>query len=547
MTNKITYTPRGRGFEVRLHTDQSGDLTVRGSGLEDQEPTVEGNAELKGNVALLASTLTYAVNELAYRRSRSPEKRKSHRKAADCNAKEAVAIAVLVGLLDDEQVDGWCSGCFERSTHLHVRGHDRPYRKYLCASCGTPTTTCAVPRCRHLAMVDPRALLTLCYCAQHTHAIAGFEKATARLSDLTEVKEWLDFESRNAARVTKVGGGVLAGATVLAPMAFLAAPAVGAALGGSFLGGGLTGAAATSHGLAMLGGGAVAAGGFGMAGGTVAVTVVGTALGGRLGAGLVTAYTGSDDSFRIERLRPGTGSPVLVASGFLTKGDEGWASWQPILDARFPNSPVYRVHWGAKELKDLAALIGSGSAKVGARAALAAAAKKGSKSFGKLPGLGAVFAAADIAANPWNVAKNRAGMTGAVVADLLARTDEGPFILVGHSLGARVMVTAAQTLATRPGAPLLDSLHLLGAAVGRRGDWRTLNDAVSGRVWNYHSTNDQVLRWLYTLGDFGQQAVGHGGFGTKFPKIKDRDVSRSVAGHSAYFTGVTLEGQEHPH
>lgn len=542
MTTTITYTPRGRGFEVQLRTDESGDLTVRGSGLEDHEPTVQGSHALKANVALLTSVMAYAANELAFRRLRSPEKRESHRKAADRAGKKAVAIAVLVGRLDAEQVTGWCSGCFERSTHVHVRGHDRPRRKYLCASCGTPTTTCAVPRCRHLAMVDPRALFTLCYCAQHTHAIAGFEKATARLLDLGQVEEWLQFESRNASRATKVSGGVLAGATVLAPMAFLAAPAVGAALGGSFLGGSLTGAAATSHGLAMLGGGAVASGGLGMAGGTATVTVVGTALGGRLGAGLVTAYAGSDESFRIERLRSGAGAPVLLASGFLTKADNGWASWRPMVDARFPDAPVYRVHWGAKELKDLTALIGSGSAKVGARRVLTSLAQKGSKSFGRLPGLGAVFAAGDVAANPWNVAKYRAGMTGAVLADLLARTDEGPFVLVGHSLGARVMVTAAQTLATRPGDAVIHSMHLLGAAVGRKGDWHSLNEAVSGAVWNYHSVNDQVLRWLYKLGDFGQQAVGHAGFGTKFSRIKDRNVSRSVAGHSAYFAGVTLEG-----
>src|SRR5690242_5295069 len=123
MTATIVYTPRGRGFEVRLRTEQSGELTIRGLGLDDLKPSVAGSPELEANVALLASTLTYAANELAYRRSRSPEKRASHRKAADRNANAAVAIAALIGRLDDEQVVGWCSGCFARSTHIHVRGH----------------------------------------------------------------------------------------------------------------------------------------------------------------------------------------------------------------------------------------------------------------------------------------------------------------------------------------------------------------------------------------------------------------------------------------
>ena len=259
---------------------------------------------------------------------------------------------------------------------------------------------------------------------------------------------------------------MLGAAVVVAPMAFLAAPVVGAALGSSALGGSLTGAAATSHGLAMLGGGSIASGGLGMAGGTAVVTATGTALGGALGATTVAAYAGADKSFRIELVRPGTGTPVLFAQGFLTEGQTGWEAWKPLIEARFPEGPVYQVHWGAKELEDLGVLVTSGATKVAVRKVLVNQAKKGSKAFGSLPGLGTVLLAGDMAANPWTVAKTRAEMTGAVLADLIARADQGPFVLLGHSLGARVMVYAAQALGTLP-EPKIDSMHLLGAAVGR--------------------------------------------------------------------------------
>jgi hypothetical protein len=85
-------------------------------------------------------------------------------------------------------------------------------------------------------------------------------------------------------------------------------------------------------------------------------------------------------------------------------------------------------------------------------------------------------------------------------------------------------------------------MHLLGAAIGQGRDWRTLCDAVSGTVWNYHSANDQVLRWLYRLAEHGQKAVGYAGFGSKFPSIKNRNVSQIVASHSAYTEAVTLQG-----
>lgn len=65
----------------------------------------------------------------------------------------------------------------------------------------------------------------------------------------------------------------------------LAAPAIGAVVGTTFMG--LSGAAATSAGLAALGGGALAAGGAGMAGGALLVQAVAGGVG-ILGAGIAT-------------------------------------------------------------------------------------------------------------------------------------------------------------------------------------------------------------------------------------------------------------------
>ncbi|MFH5208110.1 hypothetical protein ACHIPZ_07775 [Antrihabitans sp. NCIMB 15449] len=93
-----------------------------------------------------------------------------------------------------------------------------------------------------------------------------------------------------AMTVVGLGAGALTGG--------LAAPAVGAAVGGTL---GLSGAAATSAGLAALGGGSLAAGGFGVAGGTLLVTGVG----GLTAAGVAGAST------RFSRL--GSGSIALDA------------------------------------------------------------------------------------------------------------------------------------------------------------------------------------------------------------------------------------------
>jgi Protein of unknown function (DUF726) len=535
---QIEYRPRGRGFEVQLAAE-SLELVVLGTGLEDGNPDIVGSPELMANVALIALTLGYAANELAYRRSRSPEKRASYRKAAGRVRRNVLALADFTARLGEGTITAWCSGCFTKAARRHVRGAGRPKDMYLCQECGTSTVECAVPGCSHHAVVEPSARITLCYCAEHRHEIPSFEKVNAEMPTLGDYREFLRHEVRNAARITKVAGGTVGAAAAIAPLAFFAAPALGAALGSSILGGSLTGAAATSHGLAMLGGGAVASGGLGMAGGVAVVTATGTALGGALGATTVSAYTADDPSFAIEMVRPGFGTPVVFATGFLTEGRSAWSHWERLIEARFPTAPVYQLHWGAKELKDLTALLATNGSKAAVRAILIQAAKRGSKGHG-LPGIGWVLGAHGVATNPWTVAKTRAGMTGAALAALIARTTEGPYVLMGHSLGARVMVTAAQALATRPSQPRIESMHLLGAAVGRKGDWRGLAASTTGTVWNYWSSNDNVLRWLYTLAEIGEAAAGQTGFVTKLPGIKNRNVSRLVSSHSDYVSRVTL-------
>ncbi|MGE5695072.1 MAG: DUF726 domain-containing protein [Candidatus Sericytochromatia bacterium] len=147
--------------------------------------------------------------------------------------------------------------------------------------------------------------------------------------------------------------------------------------------------------------------------------------------------------------------------------------------------------------------------------------------------------AVDLAENPWHTAKVWADSSGVALAGLLARADTDGYILVGHSSGARAMVTAAQTLATNTEGPKIATIHVLGAGIRAKGDWRSLNDAVTDAVYNYYS-NDKVLKNLYTVVQAGSKPPSLRGFGSKFPKIRDRNVSRLVTSHSDYCSRVDL-------
>lgn len=101
------------------------------------------------------------------------------------------------------------------------------------------------------------------------------------VENILETKEDALTAHRNI-QWSKVAGYGALGFAVVATGGFLVAPAIGTALGAAA---GLSGAAATAHGLAILGGGSLALGGTGMAGGLWLVTGVGAAVGLGIGGG----------------------------------------------------------------------------------------------------------------------------------------------------------------------------------------------------------------------------------------------------------------------
>jgi pimeloyl-ACP methyl ester carboxylesterase len=203
---------------------------------------------------------------------------------------------------------------------------------------------------------------------------------------------------------------------------------------------------------------------------------------------------------------------------------------------------VYRVRWGAKELRDFGVLGASALGKAGITTAIkiaaAAATKAGARLIANI--VGPAMVATDLAKNPWHVAKSRADKTGVIVGDLLARTESSSYVLIGHSLGARVMVVAAESLGTKPGGPRVQSVHLLGAAIGARSNWDSLTAAVDDVVYNYHSTTDNVLKYVYKTVQAGETAAGLTGFTPISTKLQNIDVTDAVSTHFDYQDNVTL-------
>jgi hypothetical protein len=504
--------------------------------LNTVSPKVSGSKVLAQNPSLISNAWACAKYTKMSRSTRSPERKKKYEKAEQEYYKVAQYIASLMDWKTGIVKQGWCSSCINFTQHNEIFRGWLEAKTFLCNTCGSPTTPCVGPNCKNFAVQLAKSIKLPRICAEHRHQVPGFAKSKKTVKSLEGYKKLMGFEQPNLWKWTL-------GLTIAIPSAIVtfltwgaAAPAIGGIIG-SFAG--LYGAAATSYGLALLGGGAIAAGGFGMVGGTLVISALGAALGSGMGNRIATAYYNEDKSFEIVKVRKGTGPPIIFINGFLTEGNDKWSGWEKIIGTKYPSNPIYQVFWGSKELKKVLASTSGQILKRGVAVAAKGAASTATKGgAGFIDPIFLTQLAPSVFANPWHVAKNRADRTASLLAHLLARTSETDYIIVGHSLGARVAATTTEILSTKVDAPKIIEVHLLGAAISERGHWDQLSNGVVGNVFNYHSTNDQVLKYLYRIAQLQANPVGLKGFRSTRNNIVDVDVSKDVKSHFEYLNKV---------
>lgn len=92
---------------------------------------------------------------------------------------------------------------------------------------------------------------------------------------------------------------------------------------------------------------------------------------------------------------------MIFADGFLSEGATGWGAWERLLGEKYPEATVYRLTWGAKELKSLNAFLTPAVARLPvAQAATTLAAQAAKTASKRLGPLSAVFNGASLAREP---------------------------------------------------------------------------------------------------------------------------------------------------
>ncbi|KAF2093228.1 DUF726-domain-containing protein [Rhizodiscina lignyota] len=119
--------------------------------------------------------------------------------------------------------------------------------------------------------------------------------------------------------------------------------------------------------------------------------------------------------------------------------------------------------------------------------------------------------AASILDSPFNIALSRSDKAGILLAEVLMAKAQGerPARLVGWGVGARVVWQACLELSRQNAFGLVEDVIMMGLPgpgvsgdkreTGSEIEWRRIRGVVAGRVINYYSNNDWVLRFLYRL------------------------------------------------
>lgn len=281
---------------------------------------------------------------------------------------------------------------------------------------------------------------------------------------------------------------------------------------------------------ALLGGNAALRSGVSLAmvgSSAVGVPVVAAAsLGGAYGGAIANLYYADDPSFSVRALSEGGGSDrTIFINGFLQQEDSAFADWRSEQSAIDSRHRLYGVTWASKTLKDIGAVFGLGGDSLGRGVTRLVT----SRPLGN-PVLSAL---SKVVANPWHVAMSRAGQTGILLAELLARDDGAPVTLVGHSLGCRVIYYTLEALG-RMSRTRVANVVLLGGAVDRTDTqgWGLAVNAVNGKIFNCYSKKDSVLSVLYKNANARvSEPIGLDQITLKDARVRNVDCTDLVGSH----------------
>ena len=193
----------------------------------------------------------------------------------------------------------------------------------------------------------------------------------------------------------------------------------------------------------------------------------------------------------------------IGVSGWLGKDDDSFTQHWQFLHTHMVGAESHALRWESELLCDLGACFEDMvKGYLGAQLGKLVAVRVGLGAVTAALALPAtLYTAASVIDNPWSMAIARADKAGVMLANLLLERQHGhrPVILMGYSVGARMVFSCLETLAAAPGGSgrgIVDSAFLLGCPVEADAErWAAARSVVADRLVSGYAPGD----WLLSL------------------------------------------------
>lgn len=207
------------------------------------------------------------------------------------------------------------------------------------------------------------------------------------------------------------------------------------------------------------------------------------------------------------------GTPVILAPGFLTEDSEDWFKYIRL----HINAPIIYVKWRSSSVLKITTAVLTGL--IGSYLT---------------PTTGIIRSAGFMASlfHSWSSAAKEASLAGSDLAKILNDIwdEDDKAVFIGHSLGVRVITETMQKLEHDN---VLTSISVAGAINQGEYDKRIQSIRTSRTInhSNLYSINDNILKWLYRVGEFNIKQLPIGLARSSLGNVKNY---KNNIGHTEY-------------
>ncbi|EID7759953.1 DUF726 domain-containing protein [Vibrio parahaemolyticus] len=234
-----------------------------------------------------------------------------------------------------------------------------------------------------------------------------------------------------------------------------------------------------------------------------------------------------DDLIRLTKVTVGNKLNIIVVNGFLSEGDGNSSDWLSLIEHAYPHHTVHHYDWDAcNTTSSLINLLASDFSKSLLDIVFDGATLDNSSCLLK--------STVEVGLKQWESATRNTEKAGYLLSRHIDRS-EGQFILMGHSLGAKVIYHCLESMKM---TDKVVSSVLFGGAIEKDVKWQNLLSKHSQmNILNAYSSNDSVLKKLYPFGSKMSNPIGLCPIELSCPdRLINIDMSEVVSGHTKYKT-----------